>query len=297
MTANGTIFDVEAPRHNLAFQDFSSTIIASDLPSGRISPSTSPHPSRANEDLYAQSASFGESLNGATKAGGVLNLDYYTAYFDVDTRTVLDRCWRTCWPREDYVEGVLGGVPDLYGPFWVPTTLIFSLFLTSSLTASISAYLSGETYNYDFTRLGAAVTLVYAYFLGLPILVWAALKYWARVSERTMVEIISVYGYAATIWILTSWSTLIPYPPLRALFALLATSISLCFLLRNLYPIIISSTNVSAKLLVVVVAVLHLGVCLALWFGFMAAGGGRFNGGTGGAGTVPPVEGPPEGRW
>lgn len=155
--------------------DFSSRTIASDVPSGRISPSAH----RSNDDLYTQSASLGESLNGATKAGGVLNLDYYTAYFDVDTRTVLERCYKTLFPKEDYVNDVLAGVPDLYGsvlsrrtihphthtipttgPFWVPTTLIFSLFLTSSLTSSISAYLSGETYNYDFTRLGAAVTLV-----------------------------------------------------------------------------------------------------------------------------------------
>ena len=120
------------------------------------------------------------------------------------------------------------------GPFWVPTTLIFSLFLTSSLTSSITAYLSGDVYEYDFTRLGAAVSLVfvpsslvpeirnsrrelecrYAYFLGLPVLVWAALKYWAGVSERTMVEIISVYGYASTIWILTSVRYSLPPLPL-----------------------------------------------------------------------------------
>lgn len=48
----------------------------------------------------------------------------------------------------------------LAGPFWVPTTLIFSLFLTSSLSTSITAYLDGDSYTYDFTRLGAAVTLV-----------------------------------------------------------------------------------------------------------------------------------------
>lgn len=46
------------------------------------------------------------------------------------------------------------------GPFWVPTTLIFSLFLTSSLYSSITAYLAGQSYTYDFTRLGAAVSLV-----------------------------------------------------------------------------------------------------------------------------------------
>lgn len=93
---------------------------------------------------------------------------------------MLTRCWKTLLPRENYVEEVLAGVPDLYGmspyacaltadltypsplpgPFWVPTTLIFSLFLTSSLSTSITAYLDGDSYTYDFARLGAAVSLV-----------------------------------------------------------------------------------------------------------------------------------------
>lgn len=38
-----------------------------------------------------------------------------TGYFDVDTVTVLTRCWKTLAPREDYVAEVLAGVPDLYG--------------------------------------------------------------------------------------------------------------------------------------------------------------------------------------
>lgn len=101
-----------------------------------------------------------------------------TGWFDVDTLTVLTRCWKTLVPTEDYINDVLQGVPDLYGgcdaefahhaavlirhegPFWAPTTLIFSLFLTSSLSSSIYAYLDGESYTYDFTRLGAAVSLV-----------------------------------------------------------------------------------------------------------------------------------------
>ncbi|KAM0751668.1 Yip1-domain-containing protein [Meredithblackwellia eburnea MCA 4105] len=286
---NSTLFDVDAPSsNNLAFQDFSSTTIAADIPSGRISPSGSPHVSRGN-DLYATGGSIGSSLSGATKSGGVLNLDFYTGYFDVDTMTVLTRCWKTLVPREDYVAEVLAGVPDLYGPFWVPTTLIFSLFLTSSLSSSIYAYLAGKPYEYDFTRLGAAVTLVYMYFLGLPLLLWAALKYWAGVDERSPVEIVSVYGYAATVWILTSWLTLIPVGILQAALVITATSLSLWFLLRNLYPIISSSQNTSAKLLVIVIAVLHLGMGLALWLGFMVGGSGVV--GKDSKGKLPPVLG------
>ena len=38
-----------------------------------------------------------------------------SSWFDVDTLTVLTRCYKTLLPREDYVNEVLSGVPDLYG--------------------------------------------------------------------------------------------------------------------------------------------------------------------------------------
>lgn len=92
-------------------------------------------------DLYGKvEGSIGNSFTGATKSGGVLNLDFCeschslsegegrglglmdwvgleldTGYFDVDTVTVLTRCYKTLLPMEDYVADVLGGVPDLYG--------------------------------------------------------------------------------------------------------------------------------------------------------------------------------------
>jgi len=113
------------------------------------------------------------------------------------------------------------------GPFWVPTTLVFSLFLTSSLYTSIAAYLDDAEYSYDFTRLGAATSVVcvplplsflapsldltlslharsYTYYLGVPLLVWAAIKYWAGASDRSPVEIVSLYGYSSTVWILVA---------------------------------------------------------------------------------------------
>lgn len=78
----------------------------------------------------------------------------------MDATQVLDRAWRTCYFTGDYVDDVLNNTPDLYGPFWIPTTLILVLFLSSSLSSSIAAYLSSQPYEYDFTRLGAAVTVV-----------------------------------------------------------------------------------------------------------------------------------------
>ncbi|GAA5874504.1 hypothetical protein JCM1840_000799 [Sporobolomyces johnsonii] len=278
MSRNDTLFDVDDSAHaNLSFQNFGTSTVQPDVPMSRISPSASPHV-RATHDLYSAEQRLGNSIEGATKSGGILNLDFYTGYFDVDTFTVLTRCYKTLVPREDYVAEVLAGVPDLYGPFWVPTTLIFSLFLTSSLSTSISAYLAGQPYTYDFTRLGAATSVVYTYCLGLPVLIWAAIKYWAGATERSPVEIISLYGYSSTVWVVIAWLTLIPLAPLRLFLAFAGTLLSLAFLLRNLYPILASAPNVSARLLVVVIAVLHLIMAVALWWGFMAGGTGAFDG-------------------
>lgn len=90
----------------------------------------------------------------------------------------------------------------MYGPFWTLTTLIFTLFLSSSLAASISVYLSaeGSEYDYDFRLLSLAVTIVYAYGLAVPVLLWLALRY-IGAGEWSVVEAMAVWGYAQFVWI------------------------------------------------------------------------------------------------
>jgi len=123
---------------------------------------------------------------------------------------VLRRCYSTLLPTSSsYLSTYLTPAADLYGPFWTLTTLIFTLFLSSSLAASISVYLSspGTTeYDYNFQLLSIAVSLVYAYGIGLPILLWLALRY-LGVGEWSVVEALAVWGYGQFIWIPVSVST------------------------------------------------------------------------------------------
>lgn len=97
---------------------------------------------------------------------------------------------------------------DLYGPFWTLTTLIFSLFVFSSLASSISSYLSSTPITYDFQLLSIAVTLVYTYGLGIPIILWAVLKY-LGVGEWGPVEAVAVFGYGQFVWIPVSVRSLL----------------------------------------------------------------------------------------
>lgn len=84
------------------------------------------------------------------------------------------------------------------------------------------------------------------------------------------------------------WLTLLPFGPLRLFLAFAGTVLSLFFLIRNLYPVIANAPNVSARLLVVVIAVLHLIMGIALYWGFLAGGAGMLHSGKGGLGGVNP---------
>ena len=74
--------------------------------------------------------------------------------------------------------------------------------MSSSLGASIAAYLSTDDaqYDYNFQLLSIAVSLVYVYGLAFPILLWLALRY-LGVGEWSVVEAIAVWGYGQFVWI------------------------------------------------------------------------------------------------
>lgn len=118
---------------------------------------------------------------------------------------VIQRCIQTLVPTPPnagavYVSKYLSPAPDLYGPFWTLTTVIFCLFVFSSLASSISLYLSDKPVTYDFQLLSIAVTLVYTYGLGIPTLLWFALRY-LGVTDWELVEAIAVWGYGQFVWI------------------------------------------------------------------------------------------------
>jgi hypothetical protein len=139
---------------------------------------------------------------------GFWTVEYYQPYFDVDTSTVLKRCYTTLLPTSPSYLTIFTPGADLYGPFWIPTTLVLALFLSSSLAASISSYLSapGAAYEYDFGLLSLAATIVYIYTFAVPVLLWLALRYFG-VGEWSVVEALGVWGYSLFVWIPVSVRT------------------------------------------------------------------------------------------
>ncbi|KAJ7644931.1 hypothetical protein FB45DRAFT_825070 [Roridomyces roridus] len=201
--------------------------------------------------------------NEGKAPGGFWTVEYYQPFFDVDTKTVLYRCYSTLLPSStDFLSTHLNPA-DLYGPFWTCTTLIFTLFLSSSLAASITAYLSapGEAYDYDFGLLSIAVTIVYSYGLAVPVLLWVALRY-LGVGEWSVVEAVALWGYAMFVWIPVSILAVIPVPIVRWVLTIAAFLLSGYFLTRNIYPVLASAEAKATRLIIILLAVLHAAIAL-----------------------------------
>ncbi|GAW18649.1 hypothetical protein ANO14919_081300 [Xylariales sp. No.14919] len=211
----------------------------------------------------------GGSSGSSTSKRYLWSLSFYAQFFDVDTSSVLSRCWAALFPRANFLD-VLEGNPDLYGPFWIATTVILILFLGGT----ISQYLANKgagPFAYDFELLSGAAGLIYGYTLVIPVLLYGALRYFGSESAN-LLECWALYGYSNLIWIpvaLISWS---PLTILNWVFVGVGWAVSVVFLLRNLYPVLSATDRQTSKILLVLVVALHMGLALAIKILFFAAG-------------------------
>ncbi|KAF2842575.1 Yip1-domain-containing protein [Patellaria atrata CBS 101060] len=237
------------------------------------------------EDLEFHSSNFNDPPNSRSKivpddlpgrsspsSGGsskrfLWTLSFYSQFFDVDTAEVTKRCLAAIFPRANFLD-VLEGNPDLYGPFWIATTVVMILFLTGT----ISMYLkwNGKGYfAYDFKLLSGAAGLIYGYTGVIPIALWGTLK-WFGSESANLLECWTLYGYANIIWIpvaLISWS---PINILNFVFVSVGFAISAVFLFRNLYPIVSAIDVRTSKILLIAVITLHAGLTIAIKILFFA---------------------------
>jgi len=195
------------------------------------------------------------------------SLSFYSQFFDVDTNEVVRRCYAAIFPRANFLD-VLEGNPDLYGPFWIATTVVMILFLTGTISHYLSRKGEGH-FEYDFTLLSGAAGLVYGYTGVIPIALWGVLK-WFGSESANLLECWALYGYANLIWIpvaLISWS---PITILNWVFVGAGFGISALFLFRNLYPVLSATDVKTSKVLLILVVGLHAGLAIAIKILFFA---------------------------
>ncbi|KAI5781470.1 hypothetical protein EDC01DRAFT_665861 [Geopyxis carbonaria] len=244
------------------------------------------HQSNYNQDQTSgkipQSASRGGFFSGSgsgTRSGGdgstgggkrfLWSLDFYAQFFDVDTSEVLRRCWAALFPRANFLD-VLEGNPDLYGPFWITTSVVLILFLASTI-AQYFTRAKDAPYYYDFGLLSGAAGLMYGYTAVVPVALWGVLK-WYGSESANLLECLALYGYANLIWVPVAIASVSPISILNWVFVAVGLGVSGLFLFRNLYPVVNATDAKTAKVLLILIVVLQAGLALAIKILFFAHG-------------------------
>ncbi|KAG6005856.1 hypothetical protein E4U21_007564 [Claviceps maximensis] len=195
------------------------------------------------------------------------SISFYSQFFDVDTSAVLQRCWAALYPRANFLD-VLEGNPDLYGPFWIATTVVLILFLGGTISDWL-AIRGTARFAYDFRLLSGSAGLIYGYTLFIPMALFLALRYFGSESAN-LLECWALYGYSNLIWIpvaAISWS---PIEILNWTFVAVGFGLSVAFLTRNLYPVLSATDRQVSKVLLIIVVVVHAGLAITIKILFFA---------------------------
>ncbi|XP_056609867.1 protein YIPF2 isoform X2 [Triplophysa dalaica] len=194
-----------------------------------------------------------ELLGGEKQTGGFWTFAYYQSFFNIDTVQVLDRIKGSVipLPGRNFVRHHIRSNPDLYGPFWICVTLVFSVAIMGNLSTFLNNKGDpGFHYRPQFHRVSIAAVTVFLYAWLVPLGVWGFLT-WRQSVERqisgyTFLETVCVYGYSLFIYIPTSW-----------LLIVVAMVISGSVLVITFWPTVRDDTKLTAFATMAVIVSLH----------------------------------------
>jgi len=177
-----------------------------------------------------------------------LRMDYYQRFFDIDQDQVLMRIFNSFYPRlsGNYIADYVQPNPDLYGPFWISTTLIFSIAIFGDLSTFIQNYSADAASEHigDFTWVTAATSLVFFYVTVVPALIYFFQVYRKCDVQYRYFEILCMYGYSLSIFVpLTALWFLLPFYWLRWLTTISTVAASGCVISYALYELVRNDTN------------------------------------------------------
>ncbi|TNV80454.1 hypothetical protein FGO68_gene6677 [Halteria grandinella] len=179
-------------------------------------------------------------------------LEFFAQYFDVTSEEIKIRLSTSLIPFNQRFHVQYKGHPDLYGPFWIYTTLIIILAIAGNLSRYIQLGKEDFTYNYNFVPIAA--TVIYSLALGLPL----GLKLLMRLLgthffNGTFLELVGIYGYSFTSFLITALLCLIPIQFLQWIFITYSAVTSTGFLFVTMWHEL-ADTSVPPKTRLTVIA-------------------------------------------
>ncbi|XP_075878046.1 protein YIPF1 [Nelusetta ayraudi] len=182
-------------------------------------------------------------LSGEKKSAPFWTFEYYQRFFDIETHHVKERILGSVvpWPGKNFIHVYLRQNPDLYGPFWICTTLVFAIAISGNFS-NFLVHLGKPDYKYtpEFRKVSIAATAIFSYAWLVPLGLWGFLlwrnnKVMSLVSY-TFMETVCVYGYSLAIYIPAVVIWILPFEWLRWFSIVVALCLSGSVLVMTFWP-------------------------------------------------------------
>jgi len=214
-----------------------------------------------------------ESNSSSNSSNSMWSLEYYQKYFNVNSKQIGLRLLRALIPLKPFYT-YYDNKPDLYGPFWVATTLVILMAATGNMSSYLSS-MNPTEWHYDFEKVTFAASVFYSTITFIPICIWyflnrvmdstsstqssttgsepssssnAAAESLSELvgmngsnvsqssSSRGLVEVISIYGYSLFVFVPSSVICMAPISWIQWLAISISFVWSTAFVVANLYP-------------------------------------------------------------
>ncbi|PIK49867.1 hypothetical protein BSL78_13272 [Apostichopus japonicus] len=204
-------------------------------------------------------------LSGKKKTPPFWSFEYYQQFFDVDTSQVGRRLLGSFVPQfgQTYLDSHLRPSPDLYGPFWVCITLVFTLVISADLSLYSQESYADAHHNTHFSWINRAALMVFLYTWLVPVILYAQL-YWRGVpTGQTFIEMVCLYGYSLTLFVPASLLCIIGNDYIRGIIVLVTCGLAGYVLLTSLWKGLEKDNNKIGLITLVCLALLHIAFAFA----------------------------------
>ncbi|KAK8810700.1 hypothetical protein WA158_007275 [Blastocystis sp. Blastoise] len=153
-------------------------------------------------------------------------------YFNVDTKDVYERLLSSVNPKSE--KSIMQNVesnPDLYGPFWISTTIIVLIGAVSNILTWF--FTQSSSFKIDMESVYSIVATTYIYTILSPLILWCLGN--INGVHFSLTQYICLFGYSLTPFLVAALICIIPGSLFHFIILTVAAGLSIYDLLRDLY--------------------------------------------------------------
>lgn len=163
-------------------------------------------------------------------------LGFIGKYFDVELNDIKLKLKGAILPFNKSFYQSIEINADLYGPFWIFTTIIFLIAVIGSFTNYMNSE-DKEKFVYNYNHVPHAVFIIYGFGFGAPLILWIISKFIFKI-DIDLITNMCVYGYSYAILIPVLLICIIPFKLVSTISLLYFLIHSCAFLFYNMILII-----------------------------------------------------------